>query len=309
MASPPCGLASVNWPPSPERGRVRLYDAHAHYQDKRLTPHWPALASELPAQGVTLAMVNGTEPADWAAVESLAAAHAWIRPSFGLHPWKVGNRGADWDAQLHDFLTRHPQAGIGEAGLDRWILQHARADDPRLAGLRRASLEEQGAVLAVQLRRAASDNRAITLHCLQAWEVLLEHLRRSPLPSRGLLLHAYAGPLDKVSAFLDLGAYFSFNGAFLAAKHSAKLEAFRTLPRNRLLVETDAPDLALPEDLRRHTLPATPAGTSVNHPANLAVAYEHLAALRAEPLPLLADYVEENFLRFFGSSGAAATRS
>jgi len=276
-----------------------LYDAHNHLQDDWLKPHLPQVARELSAIGLHRAVVNGTCEQDWPIVAELAQRHAWIVPSFGLHPWDAGNRSADWLATLRAHLETHPHAAIGEIGLDRWILDSAKPDDPRLSGLRRAPLEEQGEVFLKQLALACSENRPVTIHCLQAFGALDGLLKHINTPERGFLLHAYGGPAEMVAKFAERGAYFSFNGSFLGERQAAKREAFRRVPTDRLLVETDAPAMPLPPSYERFQLPPTSDGSRVNHPANLIVTYEGLAEIRGVSVEALAAQVAENFERFF----------
>lgn len=278
-----------------------LYDAHNHFHDAWLTAHRDRISTELRAIGLQRAVVNGTNESDWLEVEELAAQYPWIVPSFGLHPWDAGNRTPDWLAALRTMLAAHPHAAVGEIGLDRWILDNAKPDDPRLAGLRRAPLEEQGEVFLKQLALACSENRPVTIHCLQAFGALEGLLRHVNTPEHGFLLHAYGGPAEMVAKFAERGAYFSFNGAFLDDRHHAKRDAFRRVPADRLLVETDAPAMPLPPTRERYSLPHAADGSRVNHPANLLVAYEGLAELRGCSVEELAAQVADNFACFFGS--------
>jgi TatD DNase family protein len=101
--------------------------------------------------------------------------------------------------------------------------------------------------------------------------------------------------------FAALGAYFSFNGYFLGERQAAKREVFKTLPPNRLLVETDAPAMPLPAGRRTHELPGLADGNPINHPANLRAVYAGLAGIRQLPLDALAAQIAENFTRLFGS--------
>lgn len=276
-----------------------LYDAHNHCHDDWLAPHRAQVDADLRAVGLKRAVVNGTCESDWAAVAEFAAQHDWALPSYGLHPWDAGNRTKDWLDQLRARLAAQPHAAVGEIGLDRWILDSAKPDDPRLAGLRRAPLEEQGEVFLKQLALAATEDRPVTIHCLQAFGALEGLLRHVNTPARGFLLHAYGGPAEMVGQFAERGAYFSFNGAFLDARHAAKREAFQLVPADRLLVETDAPAMPPPAAHARFSLPPAPGGAPVNHPANLAATYAALAELRGVSLEALAAQVEENFQRLF----------
>jgi len=232
-------------------------------------------------------------------VSALATRFAWVIPSYGVHPWDCGNRPADWLDRLEARLAAEPRAHVGEIGLDRWILDRAKPDDPRLAGLRRAPLDEQTEVFTAQLALAAQDNRAASIHCIDAWGALLETLRTAPLPARGLLLHAYAGPEEMIGPFADLGAYFSFNGSYLDPKRARLRETFRAVPPDRLLIETDAPAMPLPAAAEKFSLPPSPTGTRMNHPANLAAVYRGLAAFLGQPLESLVMRVEANFQRLF----------
>lgn len=276
-----------------------FYDAHNHLHDAWLAPHRTQIFNDCAALPLGGAVVNGTCENDWPEVAALARTHAVVRPSFGLHPWDAGNATPAWrDALLHVLAA--PGAAIGEIGLDRWILDRARPDDPRLAGLRRAPLEEQRDAFRWQLALAAARNLPSSIHCLDAWGALREDLRTTSRPERGFLLHAYGGSADLAREFAGLGAYFSFNGYFLDPRHAAKRAVFATLPADRILVETDAPAMPVPAAHRTHELPDLPDGTVLNHPANIAAAYAGLAALRGVTTESLAAQVEENFLRFFG---------
>jgi TatD DNase family protein len=97
-----------------------------------------------------------------------------------------------------------------------------------------------------------------------------------------------------------LGAYFSFNGAFLAERHATRRTVFAQLPRDRLLIETDAPAMSLPTERERFQLPSAPTGDRINHPANLVAAYAGLAEVLGMPETKLRATVAANFARWFG---------
>jgi len=298
---------------------VPLYDAHQHFHFDPLTPHRAAIVRDLCSVGLKQAVVNGTNEEEWPVVAGLAQQYPWIIPSFGVHPWDSGNRSATWLEIFRTALQANPNAGVGEIGLDRWIIDGIKPDDPRIAGLRVASLEEQSEVFGAQLAVAAEFNRAASIHCVQAFGAVLEVLQKSPPPARGFLLHGYGGPAEMIKSFADLGAYFSFNIEALKQNGRAsppdkpssapgssgttrptRLDIWKHIPAGRLLVETDAPTKPPPDALNRYPLPPTADGTAINHPANIAVAYDALAELRGVPLDNLAVQVEQNFHRLFG---------
>jgi TatD DNase family protein len=285
---------------------LKLYDAHNHLQDAWLTPHRAPVFADLSRVPLAGAVVNGTCETDWpdvaAVCAELSALNAQLRlvPSYGLHPWNVGNASPQWRDALRRRLDAEPHAAIGEIGLDRWILERARPDDPRLAGLRRAALDEQLDAFAWQLRLAAERNLPVTIHCIDAWGALADALRTSPRPARGFLLHAYGGSSELARDFAALGAYFSFNGYFLGERQAAKRAVFATLPAARLLAETDAPAMPLPPERRAYSLPGLADGNAINHPANIGAVYAGLAEVRGIAIDQLARQLAENFHALFG---------
>jgi TatD DNase family protein len=149
---------------------------------------------------------------------------------------------------------------------------------------------------------AAERNLPVTIHCIDAWGALIEALRATPTPSRGFLLHAYSGSSELAREFAALGGYFSFNGYFLGERQRAKREVFKLIPAERLLAETDAPAMPLPDGARTHELPGLADGNPINHPANIGAVYAGLASLRETSIDSLSAQLESNFRRLFGGT-------
>lgn len=264
---------------------MRYFDAHNHLQDARLDCERAAATAALPSLGLVKAVVAGSGEEDWPAVAALARLHPWVLPSFGVHPWYVKEQSPGWRETLEQLLHQHPQAGVGEIGLDRWM---EAADVP-------LQLQFFKAQLAIAVR----DNRAATIHCLRAFGLLEETLRASRLPERGFLLHSYGGPVEMVPGFVKLGAYFSVSPYFFHERKAAQLQTFRHVPMDRLLLETDAPDMWPPDSINPHPLNDA-AGKPLNHPANIELVYREMAKLRGVAAEALAQQVEQNFVTLFG---------
>lgn len=263
---------------------VNFYDAHNHLQDDRFAGRQPELLAACEKAGVARMVVNGACESDWPQVLALARANPVVLPSFGYHPWYLGERTPEWEKNLESFLDAVP-AAVGEIGLDRW--------KPELPY---AGQEE---VFLAQLRIATARNLAASIHCLQAWGRLHELLRDHPRPARGFVLHSFGGPAEMIPALAKLGAYFSFPGYFLLERKRRQRETFRHVPKDRLLIETDAPDQPLPLEQLTHPLTGID-GQPLNHPANVSAVYAGLADFLGERPELLATRVAENFLRLFG---------
>lgn len=240
--------------------------------------------SALEAERVVAMVVNGACEADWPEVMALARSFPRVLPSFGYHPWYVGDRTEGWLERLREMLDQIPSA-VGEIGLDRWI--------------RGADLPQQEEVFLAQLRLAEERDLPVSIHCLRAWGRLYDLLRSEARPRCGFLLHSYGGPVEMVRPLAALGGYFSFPGYYMHDRKARQREAFRQVPSDRLLLETDAPDQPLPPERTRYPLPGDGSGKPVNHPANLVAIYEYLADWLNEPIEELAGRVEANFHRLF----------
>jgi len=262
----------------------KYYDAHNHLQDERFAGHHIHYLDAAKNAGVTQMVVNGSCEEDWEDVARLARHDFTVIPSFGLHPWYHHQRSPEWLDVLTRYLNQQPSA-VGEIGLDRWKQDLPYADQEK--------------VFLDQWLLARKLNRPVSIHCLKAWGRLLELLKENPGPACGFLLHSYGGPVEMVDAFAGLGAYFSFPGYYAHSRKEKQRDTFRQIPLDRLLIETDAPDQGLPDELNRFPI-HDPAGNPINHPANLPAVYQVVADLRGMLLADMADRVEQNILHLFG---------
>ena len=264
-----------------------LFDAHNHLQDARLLHRLPELLPALQDARIRHCIVNGTCEDDWPHVMTLARRYPdLVQPSLGLHPWKIASRSPDWMEKLTHSLTLHPgTVFLGECGLDRWM------KDPHF--------EDQREIFTLQLALAAEHDLPLSVHCLQAWGPLLKILRANPLPSRGFLLHSYTGSPELVPELAEIGAHFSFSGYFLRKHKERTRAAFRQVPLDRLLVETDAPDMLPPDNHIEFPLQDLEE-RPLNHPANLPHVVRGLAHLLGHDEPDLRTLLADNFRRFFG---------
>jgi len=255
-------------------------DSHNHLQDSRLGE--PAvIVRAMRAAGVTACVANATQEADWPEVARLAKEFPdFVAPAFGIHPWRAATILPGWQERLGDLLVEFPTASIGECGLDGWI------EAPSLAGQEPVFLE--------QIRMAKRLNRPLTIHCLKAWGPLFDAFKKEAPPEK-FLMHSFGGSAEIAARLRRLGGYFSFSGYFLQQRKAATLEVFRQIPADRLLLETDAPDMLPPASAIHHPLPG-----GHNHPANLPAIAAGLAAGLGITAAELSRRTLANHRRLFG---------
>ena len=268
---------------------MRLFDSHCHLQDDRLALGIEAALERAATAGVGGMACCGSSEADWAAVRRLASKHPEIVPAYGLHPWFVSERTGAWFDTLRDFL-RDPDSVVGEIGIDHAI----KGED----------LDDQERVFIQQLELARELNRPATVHCRRGWGRLLEILGRTGGFAPGVLIHSYSGSAELVPQLCALGAFFSFSGSITHDRNLRGRKSVPAVPDDRLMIETDAPDLmpAIPAAVPPGAAAGEPGergNARVNEPANLVHVVRVVAELRGASVERVASIAWANSCRFF----------
>jgi TatD DNase family protein len=212
----------------------------------------------------------------------------FILPAFGVHPWYCGNLPSAWLTLLAEFLARHPEAPVGEIGIDG-----LRDDVPR---------DAQRQALCAQLELATRLHRPVVLHGARAWGELLAIVKPFAPRLPGFVTHAFSGSADILREIVAMGGTLSFAGAVCNPAARRVRAAATAAPAERLLIETDAPDM-LPQGLcSGFRVQAEDNGKirEINHPANLVLVARAVAELRGAPVEEIAALTTANARRVYG---------
>ncbi len=246
-----------------------VIDTHCHLDKPEFDADREAVLSRARGAGVTDIVVPAVGPDRWDALAAWASRTPGLHFGLGIHPQLLPELDAAGDdrrlADLEAALAPGGAVGIGEGGLDGPSVD---------AG---AAMDRQVAVLRAHLRLARRLGLPVMLHCLGAHEPMLSLLEEEPLPAGGVL-HSYSGSADQVRGYLRHGLHFSFAGPVTYERARKPLEAARAVPRERLLLETDAPDQT-PRPHRGRNEPAFLPGIAAALAAAIGVAPAELDAL------------------------------
>jgi TatD DNase family protein len=262
---------------------MRLVDSHAHLQADAFAADRAAVIDSTREAGIERLLVPGWDAGSSAAAVELASEHGWIEAAVGIHPHDAAlATDGDWEAVVELAADRHV-AGIGETGLDFDRMRSP--PEAQLANLRR------------HLRLALATGKPAILHCRSAagardaQDALIAELRaagfgqgaaRAAFGDRpAAVLHSFSGPVDYAAAALELGLAVSFGGLVFRQGEESSAEVARLVPRDRLLIETDAPYLA-PPGVPRGSVPGFPGRR--NSPQWVRVTGEWLAEQIGESL-------------------------
>ncbi len=256
-----------------------IIDTHAHLSDDKLLSEIADFLAAARSAGVEKVLSIGTTlKSSQQCVELAERFPDVIRASVGLHPNNCCTADAgDWEAI--EVLASHPSvAALGETGLDRhwddcpW--------DVQLDYFRR------------HMRLSRQTDLPIVIHTRDCAEETLAVLRQDFLesgPVRGVM-HSFTGPQLAADGCLELGLYISFAGMVTYKNAEDIRDIARSVPAERILVETDSPYLT----------PHPHRGQRPNHPALVVHTLALLAQIRGVDAKELAEQTTRNAQALFG---------
>jgi TatD DNase family protein len=264
-----------------------VIDSHCHLDSERFQADLLEVLARARASGVTALVTAGVDPDGWRTEDAIARRFPEVFVAYGVHPQLVAlaedaevERWLEELARALDGGTLLRPVALGETGLDR------------TNRFPRESYSRQEHAFRAQLRLARRHDLPVMLHVLGAHDRALAILREEGLPARGGVLHSYSGSAEQVAPYLELGLHFSFAGSITYPNARKPQEAARAVPRERLLVETDAPDQT----------PA-PHRPGRNEPAFLPGIVRAVALARGEPPDEVARCTAQNARDLFRLAG------
>lgn len=256
----------------------RWIDTHAHLADDSFDETLAAVLDRAAAAGVETIVVVGTTRADSEKAIRLAERHPMLHATVGLHPNNLNEiDSADWPA-IEAMASHSRVMGVGETGLDRYW--------------KTVPIELQREYFDRHLDLGARVGKPVIVHCREAMPDILEAFTsfaaRCPGPIKGIM-HSFTGDATEAAACLDLGLDLSFAGMLTYKKNESLRQVAATVPRDRIMVETDSPYLS-PEPIRGRR----------NEPANVALTGAKLAAALGLPVEEVASLTTAAAKRVFG---------
>jgi TatD DNase family protein len=252
-----------------------MIDSHCHLDSAEFNEDREAVIDRALAAGVEhmLAIGTGNGPPDLEAGVRLADQHAAFYATVGIHPHDAAKAAPDDFKRLAELLAHPKVLAIGEIGLD-----YHYGFSPR---------EVQKSAFLLQMEIAAQARKPIVIHTREAWDDTLALIEQHWTPhSIGGIMHCFSGGPAEARRAIDLGFYLSFGGIVTFPKALAVQEAAKSTPRDRILIETDAPYLA-----------PVPRRGKRNEPALMVHTARKLAELRGESYEEICSATTANFRR------------
>ncbi|TNE66893.1 MAG: TatD family deoxyribonuclease [Alphaproteobacteria bacterium] len=255
-----------------------IVDSHCHLNYGGLEEQQADVVARARAAGVGCMLAINTKLREYDEVLQIAETYPDVYGTVGIHPHEAENEP---DVAVPALIerTKHPKiVGIGETGLD-YFYDNAPRDMQKVNfhGHMTAA-RETGLPVIVHTRDADDD-------CI---EMVAEEMKKGAFPG---VIHCFTASQKLADAMLEMGFYISLSG-IVTFKSARDLQATaKTIPLDRLLVETDAPFLA-----------PVPHRGKVCEPAYVMDTARFLADLRGESFDELQAATTENFFRLFSKA-------
>jgi TatD DNase family protein len=219
-----------------EKSEVFLTDTHAHLASARFAGEVPGLLARSREAGVGRIVSISCDLDDVVANLALAAAHAGVFATAGIHPCYVHEPGpADWRERLRQLAARPEIVAIGEIGLDYY---HPPEDGSETVAWRRL----QESVFEEMLQLAQDLHLPAVIHSRESTPAVLDVLAR--FPAVRAVLHCFTGTPAEAEEALAAGHFLSFTGVITYPKADDVRATAAVVPLDRVMIETDAPYLA-----------------------------------------------------------------
>jgi len=262
-----------------------LFDVHAHLTHPRMAEQLPAVLERARAAGLTSIVSNGLNPTDNAAVLELAEREPLVRPALGFYPVDtvlvaMRDEGVEYprDGRDHspeegiEYLRENVQQAfaVGEIGLDGyWVPERF--------------WPAQEAVFRTLVRIAMDADKAIIIHTRKREQRTLEIL--DELDAKRVNWHCFGSRVKLARRIAEQGHYLSIPAN--ARRSESFTRMLQTLPRQRVLLETDCPYLG-------------PEPGVASEPSHVAATTAYAAELWGVSPSEAQAQLEDNFEQLFG---------
>ncbi|MCC6964438.1 MAG: TatD family hydrolase [candidate division Zixibacteria bacterium] len=250
-----------------------MIDTHCHLDFPDYNNDREQVLADARATGVRRMVNIGCDLKSSDAGVELANCHAEIFAAIGFHPHDAKNYDDAAEQRLRELASNFKVVAIGEIGLDFY-----RDHSPR---------DIQRRVFVRQIALARELGLPLVIHIRNAYPEALDILIAEKAYESNVVLHCFSGTPAEARQAADYGMFLSVGGV-LTFTNSRLPELVKVLPRDLLLLETDAPYLT-----------PHPHRGQRNAPAMIKLVYEKLAAVWQQDFTVVESAIDANAERFF----------
>ncbi len=251
-----------------------MIDSHCHLDHEPLLENLINVINRSKEIGITKLLTICTTKESFEKIKTIIKKDKMIYGTYGIHPHETDSNKVDKQTIIKAVNENKKIIGIGETGLD-FFYNHS--DKDRQIYSFKAHIEAS-----IEL------NRPIIIHSRNAENETFDILNSYKNNNLKILMHCFTGSLEFSKKLLTLDAFFSASG-IITFKNSEDLQnTFKTIPLDRLLVETDSPFLA-----------PIPMRGKKNEPSFIKYTLEKLSTLKETTSEKMSNLTTVNFNKLF----------
>ena len=251
-----------------------MIDSHCHLDNEPLNTNLSDIISRSKEIGITKLLTICTTFDSFENIKAIIKKDQMIYGTYGIHPHETENNQVDKQTIIKSVNESEKIIGIGETGLDFF---YNYSDKARQISSFKAHIEASIVL-----------NIPIIIHSRDAEKETFEILSSYKNNNLKILMHCFTGSLEFSKKLLNLGASFSASG-IITFKNSTELQnTFKTIPLEKLLIETDSPYLA-----------PIPMRGKKNEPSFIKYTLEKLAMIKETTIEKMSKITTNNFNKLF----------
>jgi TatD DNase family protein len=220
---------------------MKIVDTHCHYNMEPLRTNWQTHWQKAQENSVIGAVIVGTQISTSNLALTIAATQPNLLVAVGVHPTHANETTIEQLDEAAKTWTGKKIHAVGETGLDYYRLDRTKSDFDQL-------INQQKAILRWHIKFAQQQNVPLILHVRdktdQAYWEVLEIIKNEYQGEKPFVLHCASGPLDYIKQAIGMGDYIGFDGNITYPKAQEIRNLVKSVPADRLMIETDAPFLA-----------------------------------------------------------------
>lgn len=205
-----------------------MIDTHSHINFEEYRENFDFVLDEITSNGVEKVIIPSVEPSTFDDIINLCSKYEMLYAAIGVHPSEFQTYNDRTEKRIYELSNNEKVAAIGEIGLD----YHYGADTKK----------EQILLLNKQLEIAQKVNLPVLIHDREAHEDCFDILR--DYKPKEVIFHCFSGNPEFAKKCIDNGYYIAIGGVVTFKNAKDLKESVKTIPLERLLLETDAPYLA-----------------------------------------------------------------
>jgi len=251
-----------------------MIDSHCHLDNEPLHKNLSDVIIRSKNVGITKLLTICTTFESFENIKTIVKKDQMIYGTYGIHPHETTANQVDKQTIIRSVNENEKIIGIGETGLDFFYNHSAR--------------DKQISSFKAHIEASIELDKPIIIHSRDAEKETFEILNSYKNKNLKILMHCFTGSLEFSKKLLTLNAIFSASG-IITFKNSTELQnTFKTIPLEKLLIETDSPFLA-----------PIPMRGKKNEPSFIKYTLEKLSILKETSVEKMSKITTDNFNKLF----------